>query len=157
MRESVAAEAIICGREVNPPRWLARWNGQWNCFHLVGGHKEAEESFRQCMIREMAEELGVEEGRDFTVSAEPAKHLEYVAWSARAQADTLYTVELFQVEIVGAAAWAALGQRQDTRWLTQAEIEAQRSADGKPISPTMGRLLDSIGWQCGSSDQRVGR
>jgi hypothetical protein len=43
MRESTAAVAIIRREHKGQTLWLAQWNGNWQCYHFVGGHKRADE------------------------------------------------------------------------------------------------------------------
>src|SRR4051812_5138231 len=59
-RISVASLAVI--RRSGPdglPRYLTQYNAKWQAFSAIGGHKRDNESHRACMVREIAEELGV--------------------------------------------------------------------------------------------------
>ena len=121
MRSSVAAFALIrrtaaAGRV----EYLAQWNDGWNAFHFVGGHKRDSESFRACCVRETAEELDLVEGRDFRVAAERFNRLRYVHFSEQAKAETDYTIELFDAELLGEAT-AAVEANPANRWLTESE------------------------------------
>ena len=140
MRRSIAAIALICREEDDGTRWLARWNPNWNAFSLVGGHKWPEESFRECMVREIGEELGLVEGIDFVMADVPTAHLEYNAWSHGAQAETAYTMELFDVQIEPSAR-AAVEANPANRWLSEDEIRTGRFADGRPVSETVSLIL----------------
>ena len=60
MRQSLAALAIV-EQPGDPPRWLVQWNERWQAYSLVGGHKRDDESFRDCLRREVAEELGLQD------------------------------------------------------------------------------------------------
>src|SRR5437773_504180 len=99
MRTSVAAFAlfrrIAAGGRVE---YLAQWNDGWAAFNFIGGHKNDDESFRACCVREVHEELGLTEGHDFRIAAERRNRLCYVQFSQRAKADTDYTIELFDAE-----------------------------------------------------------
>src|SRR5262249_12766629 len=141
MRTSVAAFALF--RRAAPDgrvEYLAQWNAGWNAFHFVGGHKHDDESFRDCCVREVREELGLVEGQGFRVAAERRSRLRYVHWSESAQAETDYTIELFNAELFGDAAHQVEAD-PDNRWLTEAEIRAGRCRDGRAVSPTMLRIL----------------
>lgn len=148
LRESVASIALICRKWDGHLWWLARWNRNWDCYNFVGGHKHDDETFRECVIREIGEELGLEEGRDFRVDADPVTHLDYVAWSEKSRSDTHYSMDLFPVELRGEEARKTLAGSANLSWLSRGEILAQECADGKPVSPTMTRLLNSLQWQC---------
>ena len=84
-RQSIAAAALIRRTEAAQVLWLARWSRSWKRFHLVGGHKHDEESFRECLVREIGEELGLVEDADYEMAAVPTAHLEFTAWSEGAK------------------------------------------------------------------------
>lgn len=146
LRQSQAAAAVICARREGSLQWLVRWNNKWRCYHLVGGHREAGESFRDCLIREVKEELSLCEGDDFFVGKEPLAHLEYEAWSESHGEQTLYIVELFAVKIADLDGLLRAGQREDIRWATRSRIEDGRFADGLPIAAATNRWLAHIHW-----------
>ncbi|HEY7422973.1 MAG TPA: NUDIX domain-containing protein [Gemmataceae bacterium] len=145
MRTSVAAFALF-RRAASAGRveYLAQWNDGWHAFHFVGGHKRDNESFRDCCVREVAEELGLVEERDFRIAAQRRSHLRYIHWSERVKADTAYTIELFDVELLSSAA-AAVESGANNRWLTESDIRAGRCRDGRAVSATMLRILSLAG------------
>jgi len=146
VRESVAAAALIREDRGGDTWWLARWSRSWQCYHLVGGHKHDDESFRQCLVREIGEELGLQEHDDFMLSEEPAAHLEFVAWSEGAKEETAYTTKLFDFQFRCGAARAKVDERPKTRSVCEAEIRDGRCNDGNPISHTMGLILRRTNW-----------
>ena len=75
MRQSIAAASLIRKEQDGHFFWLARWSRSWQRFHLVGGHKRPEESFRECLVREISEELGLTEHADYEMAAESTAHL----------------------------------------------------------------------------------
>jgi 8-oxo-dGTP pyrophosphatase MutT (NUDIX family) len=145
-RRSVSSVALISRRDTPGGRtlWLARWNARWNALHFVAGHLEEGESFRECVLREIREELGLGPADQVTVSDEPLAVARFSAWSRSAQERTAYVMALFRVELSDEAR-----RRVDadplTCWLTAEQIRARRSADGRPVSATMGRLLREAG------------
>lgn len=145
MRQSIAAAAIIRSDRNGQVLWLARWSRSWQRFHLVGGHKNDEESFRECLVREIGEELRLAEGADYEMAAKPMAHLEFTAWSEGAKEETAYTSELFEVDLRGPAR-VKLDAEPAVRWLSEAEIRAGCCSDGKPISQTMQLILTKINW-----------
>lgn len=145
MRTSIAAFALF--RRTTPggrTEYLTQWNERWNAFHFVGGHKHDDESFRECCTREVNEELGLVEGRDFRLAPERRAHLNYKHWSERARADTDYTVELFDAELLGTSA-AVVEADSSNRWVAESDIRAGHCRDGKNVSPTMLRILSLAG------------
>ncbi|MBM4040912.1 MAG: NUDIX hydrolase [Planctomycetes bacterium] len=145
MRQSLGALALIRKEAEEGTLWLARWNRHWRAYSFVGGHKRPDETFRECVIREVGEELGLREESDRTVAPQPLAHLDYTAWSESAQAETAYTMELFDVELTSDTARRAVDADSACRWLTEAEVRARRCADGQPVSRTMGELLTRAG------------
>jgi 8-oxo-dGTP pyrophosphatase MutT (NUDIX family) len=140
MRKSEAALAVIRRARDSGSRWLALWNAKWDAFHFVGGHRHPGETFRECMVREISEELGLRDGTDCRVEPAPLAHLDYTAWSNHARVDTEYAMELFAVELFEHAE-RSLDSNPSVRWLTDDEIRLERCQDGRPVSPTMGFLL----------------
>jgi 8-oxo-dGTP pyrophosphatase MutT (NUDIX family) len=147
MRRSEAAVALVRREQEEDGQtlWLAQWNPRWQAYNFVSGHREPEETFRECLIRELGEELGVRAEVDFTMSATPLAHLEYAAWSESARAETQYTMELFEVELIGDA-WRTIEANSQNRWIGEAEIASGHCRNGQPVSPTMRRLLSSTGF-----------
>jgi hypothetical protein len=145
IRESVAAIGVIRRSEGDQTHWLAQWNAKWNAYALVGGHKWPKESFRACVIREIDEVLGLVEGADFLIADKPIAHLEYTAWSASAEEETAYTMELFDIDLNGEDTYTTIDANQANRWLTEKEVQTQQTSDGKSVSQTMARVLSAVG------------
>jgi 8-oxo-dGTP pyrophosphatase MutT (NUDIX family) len=144
MRQSIASVALIRRQQDGRTLWLAQWNRRWQMYNFVSGHKRPEESFRECVVREIGEELGLWEGIDFRLPTEPPKRLEFTDWSDGAGAETAYTMELFEVELIGPAARQRVDANPQNRWLTKEEIRSQRCQDGKPVSRTMSRIVSGV-------------
>jgi len=138
---------LICRRTRDGVQWLARWNKNWQCFFFVAGHRHEGESFYECMVRELREELGIDEGRDYSIRVEDRRNVTFTAFSESSRSETAYTFELYDVA-VDDTAWEKVNSARHVRWLGESEIRAGVDEDGKRISPTMGRLLDSMHWQC---------
>jgi 8-oxo-dGTP pyrophosphatase MutT (NUDIX family) len=144
MRESIASIAVIRRECQHQTLWLAQWSRSWQGFHFVGGHKHPDESFRECVIREVCEELQITAGVDFLVAEQPRARLDYTAWSKHAGQETHYVMQLFDVTLTDSARQKVEADPQN-RWVTTDEIRQQRCSDGQPISETMGLLLDMAG------------
>ncbi len=141
MRQSIAAIALIRREHAGQMQWLAQWNRNWKRYSFVGGHKRSNESFRECVAREVAEELNLVEAIDFRIADGPPSHVEFTAWSESAACDTAYTMELFEVELICDDARQKIEHDDRNRWLAQSEIEQAQCNDGRPVSETMSRLL----------------
>jgi len=145
MRNSIAAIALIWRELEGQTVWLARWNSARSAFSFVVGHKQAGETFRECLIREVREALGLEPGADFFVADQPHSHLEYIDWSEGARAETAYTMELYRVELTGDFACDKIAGDDNNRWLFPEEVQAAATQDGQPVSATMNLLLEMAG------------
>jgi hypothetical protein len=145
MRRSEAAVALIRRERDGQTSWLAQWNPRWQAYHFVSGRRHPGESFRECLVREILEELHLGEGADYAVAAGPPRHLEYTAWSEGARAETRYTMELFEVVLADDQARQRVDADPRNRWLGEAEIRSRRCVDGKAVSATMGSLLSEVG------------
>jgi hypothetical protein len=119
MRQSVAAIALIRREAEGETSWLAQWNDGWQAFSFVGGHKRHNESFRECMIREISEELGLREGVDVLISSAPFHHLEYTDVSRHTDEQTDYIIELFDVALIGSNAAGIIVANRANRWLSE--------------------------------------
>ena len=140
MRISIAAFGLIQRALPTSERvWLTQWNAHWQGLNLIGGKKHEDETFRDCSVREVCEELHVTPAQ-IRVADEPLRRLEFDAWSKRAQAETHYYFEIFDVEL-DTSALDTIQANPDNAWLTEAEIRAGQSATGRPISSTVLRML----------------
>ena len=142
MRQSLAALAIV-EQPGDPPRWLVQWNERWQAYSLVGGHKRDDESFRDCLRREVAEELGLQDELQFRVGLHPVAGLQYRAFSASTQEETDYTHEAFLVELL-ADEHASVTRNPSNRWITRQEIASGRTDDGIPISDQVRRISEVV-------------
>lgn len=142
-RESLGGCAYLREERDGVPVYLANWNPGWKAWTWVGGHKHDDESFRDCVIREVQEELGLTPEVDYTVSPPERKRLEIVAMSASAGEPTNYVLVWHDVRLVSEAARHKLAVDPQVRWLTEREIINLRTADGQPVSSTMLKLLET--------------
>ncbi len=142
-RTSTASLALISEVRDGEIKYLSQWNGRWRKFSFVGGHIEQNESPRDCLRREVKEELTLVEGRNFELLVEEPICLEHDAWSEGAREDTHYTMYVFRLNLRDQASRDIIDAKPENRWLSITEIQAERTSDGKPVSQTMARLLDN--------------
>lgn len=146
MRQSVAAFALFRQCAGGRWLWLAQWNRHWQMYNFVGGHKHEDETFRDCVIREVSEELQLRPDADFTADREALAHFEYMAFSRSSRRETSYVIEVFRMELGNSEVLERLGGGPDNRWLSKEEIQSQHTGDGRPVSETMKMILDKLGW-----------
>ena len=153
MRKSIASFALFKRPNGESTEWLAQWNANWQTLNFVGGHKHERESFLECVIREVSEELDLTEIEDFVVADEARVHLEYSAWSKSAGEQTEYTVELFDVRLCTSDAKRKVESSPLNRWVLEQEIANEMTLDGVQVSETMRKLLTkSQLWTSTSND-----
>lgn len=145
MRQSLAAVALIRRSDAGQTRYLAQWNPHWHAYNFISGHKGKTETFRECMIREVGEELNLSREVEFCVADEPLTYSKFNAWSQSAKAQTFYTMELFEVRLVSESALQKVNADSRNRWLTEQEILNGKCEDGRPVSETMKRLIAKTG------------
>ena len=59
LRRSEGGIALIQRTLAGKREWLAQWNENWKAFFFIGGHQQGNETFRECVTREIEEELGL--------------------------------------------------------------------------------------------------
>lgn len=148
LRGSEGGIAFIRGTgKHGQPAWLAQWNEGWEGFALIGGQREGDETFRECVAREVTEELEIPDGEapGFGVGAEIP--LDYVAWSRRAGEYTAYTMRAFAVTLSPErlAAVNAGSAKLRLHWLTADEVRRHEATDGRRVSETVEVLLTLAG------------
>jgi 8-oxo-dGTP pyrophosphatase MutT (NUDIX family) len=147
LRTSEGGLAAIVRKVADRREWLVIWNGRWGAFFLVGGHRLPHETFRECVVREVGEELAGPFGMaasEYMVATTPTHQHRFRAVSGSTNQWTDYTLEVFAVTLTP----AALGRLADPpagapriAWVTDAEIHALETSGGQPISPTVEIVL----------------
>lgn len=145
MRRSLASLALIQRESAGQTLTLVQWNANWKRFSLVGGHKHDDETFRECLIRELAEELGLRGDTDLAVSEQPIIQTEYTCWSESARQDTSYEIELFDVAILTQSARQQVDGNPLNCWVSHTEILAGYCGAGRPIDGSAERLMRLAG------------
>ncbi len=139
LRRSEGGIALIQRTLAGKREWLAQWNENWKAFFFIGGHRQGSESFRECVTREIEEELGLTPA-DCPVDARPAHHLEYRAISRNAGELTAYTMELFDAHPT-LSSMEKIARNPMNKWLDEDEIRRMEAHDARPVSVTIGVLL----------------
>lgn len=136
MRVSAAALSII--QESNA--WLVQWNENWHAYSLIGGHVEPGETFRECCVREVAEELECSES---VVEAAPDAYatLRFCEYSKAAKEETDYQWQAFITRLPA----STLSQLpSNCAWVTADEIRSAKTVSGQPIADQVRRVLKTV-------------
>ena len=143
LRRSEGGIALIERTVGGKREWLAQWNENWGAFFFVAGHRHPGETFRECVVREIEEELGLT-SQECPVATSPVYHREYRAPSRSAGELTAYTMELFDAQPTPDALRKIAGDPMN-KWLDEAEIRRIEAHDGRAVSVSMLMLLAMIG------------
>ena len=144
LRRSEGGIALIQRTFGGKREWLAQWNDNWKAFFFIGGHREDNENFRECVIREIEEELGLTPA-ECPVEATSACHLEYRAISRNAGELTEYVMELFFAHPTPTGVHN-IAENPKNKWLDEDEIRGMEAHDARPVSVSMGVILDLSNW-----------
>lgn len=141
-RKSDAALAWIT--RVNASReteYLTQWNSGWSAYSLIGGHVEPGESFRQCCLREIEEEL-LSKASDCQLAPYPYATLRFREFSKAAYEASDYHWQVF----LARPSADLLGRLpDDCQWVQAHHIRSGRTADGQPIADQVRRILKAVG------------
>jgi ADP-ribose pyrophosphatase YjhB (NUDIX family) len=143
MRQVAAAFAWI--ERVTPagPQILAQWNRKWQAFNLIGGHVEVGETCRECVVREMIEELDIAADQ-FRVEPDPLTRIEFEAFSVPAQEMTAYQMAVFRASVRGKGTLRKIDESSENRWLSPVELGSGTTDDGRKISEVAARFNAAI-------------
>jgi len=143
-RSSSAAVALIRREDRDGVKWLAQWNMNWRHYFFVGGHKEDDESFRECVVRKIEDELGLLDGQHYQIKGSQ-RLSKFRHFSIAAQQETQYEMELFDVDLHNPKSENLIGANAGNCWLTALEIKRHQAADLRPVSEMMELLLKMAG------------
>lgn len=130
-RQSEAALAWITRvTDSQETEYLTQWNKSWKAYSLIGGHVEDGESFRECCIREIEEELHCT-SVDYQVEPHPCATLRFSGFSKAAREETDYH---WQVFITHPSSGLLDRLPKDCVWVQAKHIQAGRASDGQPIA-----------------------
>lgn len=129
---------------------LTQWSNTWQAYSLIGGHREPSESFRECCIREIEEELHLCYPRDFLVSEESiCPPVEYVGYSKRAKQITKYHHVIFRACTKAGEVPLSHSDARMNRWVSFEEIQRKRTKDNRLISEQVFHAFQAVESICG--------
>jgi hypothetical protein len=140
MRKYFRSLALVPPDHSDRSRWLCLWSADRTCFDFVSGEPREGESFRQCIQRQVAHELDLEQ-KDFLVANMAQLNLEFAAVLPGDTEPRHVGVAFYIVNLYRESARDTVESLPGTRWLGNDELLAGKTADGSPVSRVLTYLL----------------
>jgi hypothetical protein len=121
--------------------WLAVWDNRHCHFDFVIAERLENDSFRECLDREIAWKLPLRKGKDYLISSVARLHLDTAFSAAKQTSLMLYSIELFIVDLFGKMAAQSLANDPNLRWLSSNEVLSGKTNCGRNISPRLVSLI----------------
>jgi len=123
-------------------QWLTIWDAKDSAYRLVQSTREESETFRDCLHKQLAFDLGLNPKKDYVISGlSMAHHQAPIEWPDECVPQWVI-VQFFPVQLYGQAARNKVEQRSDVCWFTLPEIAEGRNSDGKPFHPKQLLLIE---------------
>lgn len=133
-RTSIAALAVI----QHDKKYLVRYNKKSECYFFIGGHVKGRESYKQSLVREIAEETAFEPKHYKTLT--PATIVQYQGVSKSTGVMTDYTMSLHNCLLTYDAINMTMNDSR-LMWISAEDIKRGIAPDGKPISADTYRII----------------
>ena len=122
--------------------WLAVWDDRNYHFDFVVAERLENDSFRECLDREIAWTLPLRSGKDYLISSVARLHLDAALSLDASQADLmLYSIELFVVDLYGKVAAKSLANDPNLRWVSSDEVLMGKTTCGRCIAPRLVAMI----------------
>lgn len=152
-----AVFALITTEYENGRYYLLQWNPKWNCFNFIGGKVDNalgdNNDFSRAIRREIAEEVGIGDWKDFFAEQE-IEQINLWQFSEREKRVKAYRFSIFRIQFFPDFTIDVQKMRRALRWLStrynnvyvsKEEIMQLKTNEGKPISKTVRRVLKKLG------------
>jgi hypothetical protein len=121
-------------------QWLAYWNASRKHYDFVTAERLDDESFRECLDREIAWLLDLRRGKDYIISSQARLHLDIPVESE--EDETFFVVEFYIADLYGKSGRASVELNKQLRWLASDEVLSGQTSEGLPVNPSLVALLD---------------
>ncbi len=141
MNSFVGSIALIRHPEQLERQWLAHWDRSAEQYEFVTAERLEQESWRECLDREIAWSLNLRRGKDYIMSSAARLHFEAQLPVPGNEEETVFVVEFYVTDLYGGAALGVLDRNPDTCWLSGHELLSGVTAEGKSVAPILVMLL----------------
>lgn len=133
--------ALIRHPDGKEQSWLAIWKPQQGWYSFVMAERIEAESWHECLDRELSWVLPIRRGKDYIISTMARLHLEEAVYVSETAEEQNVAYEFYVVDPYGRQGKEAFSGLEDTCWLTNSELRAGRTDDGRSIDPELIELL----------------
>ena len=133
--------ALIRKPAAHGTAWLARWDDGQQYYDFVMAEPLEDESFRECIDREVGWVLRLDRQRDYLVANMARLNLEFQARLPGHSEPAQVTAVFYAVDLYRKAAWHQVDADPLNRWLSSKEICRGKTGDGQRINPLVTFLI----------------
>ena len=119
--------------------WLAHWDEGRKHYDFVTAEQLDDESFRECLDREVAWVLDIRRKKDYIISSQARLHPDLPVEVS--DVETFCVVEFYIVDLYGKSGRASVELNRELRWLTSDEVLSRQTSEGVPVIPSLVELL----------------
>jgi hypothetical protein len=141
MQEFCRSIALIRKPADHRTLWLARWQDRGRWYDFVMAEPLGDESFRECIDREVGWVLDLERERDYLVSNMAQINLNFSDALPGDAHETHIVVAFYVVDLYRKSAWQRVDADRANCWLTAEQIYAGLAQDERPINPNLRFLV----------------
>ena len=141
MPDRRASIALIRHHDEPEHHWLSFWNAAAQQFSFVVAERLENESWRECLDRELAWELDLRRGKDYLISSMARLHFEEAIVEPNSDEPAKLEIEFYVVDPYGRAGREAFKSLPDSRWLSNNELRSGKCESGEAIDPWLVDLL----------------
>lgn len=138
----VGSIAMIRRFEGEEILWLARWSSACQRLRLVRAPRLEQESWRECLDREISWTLQLRRGRDYIISRVPRLHFDTLLEDPY---NCRYIAEFYVVDLYGKRGRERACQDEVNCWLTADQLLAGEAPDGRLVDEVDVELLNRSG------------
>lgn len=138
----IGSIGLIRDQRVDGTLWLVRKPDNRQHYSLIQAERVDDESWRDCLDREIAWLLELESGRDYLISS--VARLRYDTEVEERNQIVRYVVEFYIVDLYGSRGKQALDDDPSCRWVRTDELTSGSFDEGK-LSPSQTTLINRSG------------
>ncbi|MCR9199457.1 MAG: hypothetical protein NXI04_12490 [Planctomycetaceae bacterium] len=121
--------------------WLGVFDERRQCYAFVTAERLNQESWRECLDRELSWALDLRRGKDYLISHMARLHFDESCFDPHSGDEVETALEFYVVDPYGRRGRAAFEQLDGVRWLTNEELRQAVTSDRVDIDPWLADIL----------------